>query len=92
MLSSSSTITVIKEQVSSNLGEEAVILDPKSGSYYGLNDVGSLIWNLIQTPKTVSQIQNAVLNEYEVTPEECDPDILELLKDMQSRGLIEVDE
>ncbi len=92
MLSSSSTITVIKEQVSSNLGEEAVILDPKSGYYYGLNDVGSLIWKLIQAPKTVSQIRNAVLDEYEVTPEECDPDILELLEDLQSRGLIEVEE
>ena len=90
MVSSASTIIAIKEQVSSNLGEESVILDPSSGSYYGLNDVGSLIWTLIQEPKKVSEIREAILNEYEVTPEECDRDLVELLEDLQSSGLIEV--
>jgi len=40
---------------------EAVILDLKSGVYYGLNDVGTRIWHLIQEPKTLNEIQDAIL-------------------------------
>ncbi|HBB33919.1 MAG TPA: PqqD family protein [Cyanobacteria bacterium UBA8803] len=90
MISSSSRITVAKRQVSSNLGDEAVILDPKSGAYYGLNDVGAYIWNLIQQPKLVNEIRETILKEYEVNPEECDRDLMELLEQLKAQGLIEV--
>ncbi|PLZ30345.1 PqqD family protein, partial [Fischerella thermalis WC542] len=63
---SENTIVVASvEQISSDLGGEAVILNLKSGVYHGLNEVGTLIWNLIQTPKTVKDIKAAILAEYE---------------------------
>lgn len=90
MISGSSKITVTKYQVSSNLGDEAVILDPNSGAYYGLNDVGSYIWNLIQQPKMVNEIREAILQEYDVNPEDCDRDLMALLQQLQAQRLIQV--
>jgi hypothetical protein len=90
MVEVNSSVVAAKEQVSSDLAGEAVILDFKSGVYYGLNEVGASIWNLIQEPKTVNEIRDAILEEYEVEPEQCDRDLKELLKQLADKGLIEV--
>jgi Coenzyme PQQ synthesis protein D (PqqD) len=90
MVSSSSTIAVLKNQISCNLGTETIILEPKTSSYYGLNDVATLVWNLIQTPKTVKEIQDAIVKTYEVEQEECQRDLWELIENLQSLSLIEV--
>ena len=85
-----SSVVATKEQVSSDLGQEAVILDLKSGVYYGLNDVGTRIWNLIQEPRTLNEIRDAIVKEYEVEPECCEHELLTLLQELSNAGLIEV--
>ncbi|WP_315786742.1 lasso peptide biosynthesis PqqD family chaperone [Fischerella sp. JS2] len=88
---SENTIVVASvEQISSDLGGEAVILNIKSGTYHGLNEVGTLIWNLIQTPKTVEDIKAAILAEYEVEAEQCDRDLVNLLEDLLAAELINI--
>lgn len=88
---SENTIVVASvEQISSDLGGEAVILNLKSGIYHGLNEVGTLIWNLIQTPTTVKDIKAAILAEYEVEAERCDRDLLKLLEDLLAAELINI--
>ncbi|NET04900.1 MAG: lasso peptide biosynthesis PqqD family chaperone [Symploca sp. SIO2B6] len=85
-----SNVVAVKDQVSSDLEGESVILHLKSGTYYGLNDVGASIWNLIQEPKKVSELREAILEEYEVEPEQCEREILELLQQLAAKELIEV--
>ncbi|MBE9005961.1 lasso peptide biosynthesis PqqD family chaperone [Fortiea sp. LEGE XX443] len=91
-LSSSESFSVVasKEQICSELQGEVVILDIKTGAYYGLNEVGASIWNYIQSPKTVEEIQEAILAEYEIEAEVCKRDISALLKDLAAKGLIEI--
>jgi Coenzyme PQQ synthesis protein D (PqqD) len=90
MVTGDSTVVVAKEQISSDLDGESIILNIKSGVYYGLNAVGANIWNLIQQPKTISEIQDALLTKYEVEPEQCDRDLLAMLQELETEGLIEV--
>lgn len=90
MISQSSSLVAIQEQVSSELSGESVILNLKSGVYYGLNPVGAKIWELIQEPKTVREVRDTILTEYEVEPEQCDRDILTLVQQLAEVGLIEV--
>ena len=92
MLSGRSTVVAVKEQASCNLAEEVVILNLKAGVYYGLNPVAARIWNLIQEPKTVHEIRNAILEDYDVDPDRCEGDLLELLRDLAAKELIEVNE
>lgn len=83
-------VVAAKEQVSADLAGEAVILNLKNGVYYGLNQLGARTWNLIQGPKRVSEIRDALLEEYEVEPDRCERDLLALLQDLAANGLIEV--
>ncbi|MBW4612042.1 MAG: lasso peptide biosynthesis PqqD family chaperone [Desmonostoc vinosum HA7617-LM4] len=85
-----SRVVASQDQIFSELQGEAVILDIKSGVYYGLNQVGASIWNLIQTPKTVAEIRDALLNEYDVDAKACEADILVLLEELATKGLIEI--
>jgi Coenzyme PQQ synthesis protein D (PqqD) len=91
MLSANSTVVAAKGQVSCELGDEAVILDVKAGIYYGLNPVGARIWDLIQEPRTVDQIRNAILQEYEIDLDSCERDLRALLEDLAARELVRID-
>jgi hypothetical protein len=77
-------------QIWRNLDDEAVILDSNSGKYYGLNEVGVRIWELSQEPKSVLDIQNTLLTEYDVEPDRCERELLVLLQELADNGLIEV--
>lgn len=86
----SSIVSAASGQVFSDLAGEAVILNLNSGLYFGLNEVGASIWNLIQQPRTVSSIQDVIMEEYEVERDQCECDLLELLQRLEAEGLIEV--
>jgi Coenzyme PQQ synthesis protein D (PqqD) len=78
------------EQISCPLGEEAAILNLKSSVYYGVNPVGARVWELLKQPKSVSELRDILLDEYEVDQEGCLRDLLALLHKMREEGLIEV--
>ena len=85
-----SKVAVSQDQVSCDLSVEAAILNLKSGVYFGLNTVGASIWKLIQEPKTIREIREALVDEYDVEPKRCEKDILELLQELSTYGLIEI--
>lgn len=90
-LSISSSVVAAKDQVSSDLGGEVAILDLRSSTYYGLEEVGARVWSLIQEePRTVEEIRNVLLSEYEVEPDRCERDLFALLQRLADEGLIEV--
>jgi shikimate kinase len=85
-----STVVATKEQISSELKDEAVVLDLKAGAYYGLAGTGPRIWNLIQQPRKVIEIRDTLVTEYDVPREVCEKDLLGLLQELASKNLIEV--
>jgi hypothetical protein len=89
-LSVSSSIVAAKDQVSSDLGGEVAILHLKSGVYYGLDGVGARIWDLTQEPRTVEEVRDVILSEYDVEPNHCQSDLITLLQRLADEGLIEV--
>jgi Coenzyme PQQ synthesis protein D (PqqD) len=88
--SMSSRVVATSDQVSSDLAGEVVILGLSSGVYYGLNEVGASIWNLIQQSRTIQEIQDALLQEYDVEASQLKQDIFSLLSELSAVGLIEV--
>lgn len=85
-----SIVVASTNQISSDLGEEVVILNLKDGVYHGLDSVGARIWNLLQYSKSINDILNILLEEYDVEPERCERDLLALLEKLGQQGLIEV--
>lgn len=92
VLSEFSTVVAARDQVSSDLGGEVAILNLRAGMYYGLDDVGARVWQLLQEPAVVGDIQATIAQEYEVEPTRAREDVLALLKQMADEGLIEVDD
>jgi hypothetical protein len=78
------------ELVSANLDGEVVILGFELGSYYGLDQVGAFIWDLLQEPRKVSDIRDAIFDEYDVELAQCERDLLALLVELADRQLIEI--
>jgi hypothetical protein len=85
-----STVRASEHQVSSDLSGETVILDLKQSVYHGLDETGAYIWNLVQQGKSVQQIRDAMLAEFDVEPERCEKDLLALLEELAKSGLIEI--
>ena len=89
-LSPQSVVVAASEQVSCPLGDESAILNFKNSVYYGANPVAASVWKLLQQPKTIGEVRDALLQEYEVEPERCERDLLALLQKMKDEGLIDV--
>lgn len=85
-----SIIVASKDQLSSSIGGETVILGLKAGRYYGVGAAGARIWQIIQEPRRVSDICETIVSEYEVDPATCQADLLKLFQQMAEARLIEV--
>jgi hypothetical protein len=78
------------EQVAAEVDDEVLILNFRDDLYYGLNPVGRRVWELVQEPRTVREIRDTLVAEYEVEPADCERDVRSLLAEMSTRGLVEV--
>lgn len=85
-----SRITATSDQVSNDLGDEKIILNMKTGEYYGMNPVGAHIWDFIQESRTLDEITAALMEKYGIDQERCEHDVITLLKELSEVGLIEV--
>ena len=90
-LSIDSIVSATSEQLSCALGEESAILNLKNTVYYGLDPVGTRIWNLLQQPIGVRELRDRITDEYEVDAKQCEGDLLSLLETMRNEGLIRVE-
>jgi hypothetical protein len=86
--SSGSHVVLSDAQVSTTLGDETVILGMEDGVYYGLDAVGARVWALLASPQRVSELVRIVTSEFDVTPEQCERDVLALLDELSARRLI----
>ena len=89
-LSAASRVVASRNQVSTNVAGETVILGMGEGIYYGLDSVGTRIWALIQEPCTLGAVSATVESEYHVSYDQALVDVVALADDLVSRGLAEV--
>jgi hypothetical protein len=81
------------EQIASKVAGETVILNHNKGAYYGLDEVGVLVWDTLEKgPQTIDELCAVVLAEYDVEEAECKSDVDDLLKDLISERLVEITE
>jgi hypothetical protein len=83
-------VCVSASQVASRVGEELAILDLDHSVYYGLDPVGTRIWELIQDPTALSAVLAAVVAEFEVDEATAKEDLLTLIDALVDKGLVTV--
>jgi hypothetical protein len=82
------TITISKEALSQEVNGETVILDLNSESYFGLDEVGTRIWQLLQENGDVQQTFDVMLDEFDVDAERLHQDLNELVDKLKEAGLV----
>jgi len=81
-------LVVSSEVIAKQVGDETVILHLGSGTYFGLDAVGGRIWQLMGEGKSLNEICDVVLDEYEVSREDIQRDIAALTKDLLAHDLV----
>lgn len=71
------------------LGDEAVILNLATSKYFGLNSVGTRLWQLIAEHGSVERVIEASLAEYEVEERQLRHDLADLIQRLMQRGLVQ---
>lgn len=91
-ISESSLVKQSQQQTSAGMPGEAVILNPVTGTYFGLDEVGARVWELIETPRSVAELCAAIGDEYDVEAKQCMHDLHSLLRELLEAGLVEIED
>ena len=84
------TVKVLPEVLSREVSGETVLLDLNSEIYFGLDDIGTRIWQLIQEHSDLDKVYDIMLEEYAVNAEQLEKDLNELTEKLAEAGLIEI--
>jgi hypothetical protein len=84
----SDTISIRPQVVARIVGNETVILDLESGTYFALDNVGARIWLLLEAGKSLLEVCDVIVQEFEVSRDELDRDVLALVRDLLDKKLI----
>ena len=76
--------------VSSSMDGETVMMSIENGEYYGLDPIGSRIWEIIENPIEVTKLIEMLLDEFEVSREQCQEDTLEFLNHLFEKKLLTI--
>ena len=74
------------------LDGEAVLLNLKTGNYFGLDQIGTRAWELILEHHSLGRVHSALLEEYDVDADRLAQDLVTLVNEFCARGLIQVTE
>ena len=79
----------VPPQVMSRLvGDETVLLDLASGMYFGLDNVGKVIWESVSDGLTLAETADEIVAQYDVDAEQARSDVLDFAQTLVERGLL----
>jgi hypothetical protein len=71
------------------IGDETILLNLETGTYFGLDAVGSRFLELLEQYGDISVAHRTMLAEFDVQSQTLEADILRLVEEMRSKGLVE---
>ena len=86
-ISIENSFVLSKDAIFRDLDGEAVVLNLASGAYFGLNQVGTRIWQLIEQDGRLQNVLARLGEEYEAAPQQLEHDLLDLVSRLAQAGL-----
>jgi hypothetical protein len=74
--------------IARELSGETVLLNLESGVYYGLDAVGTRVWQLLMEGRTIAGICETMVDEYDVAPDVLHGDVIRLVAELRERGIV----
>lgn len=87
-ISLTSRFALSSQAMAREIGGEIVILDLANGIYFGLDPVGARIWQLMDGIRTLAEICEIMLEEYDVAKEILERDTVTLAVELAAQKLI----
>jgi len=72
--------------------DEAVLLNPANGKYFSLDDIGTRMWELMNIHGKLREVHQALLEEYQVEPQQLEKDLLSLTDQLAANELLQISE
>ena len=86
-----SKVTVSKNVFAQEIDEETIILDSETQEYFSLNEIGKVIWSLLERNKQLEEIKAEMLDMYEVPADQIEIDLLNFIQALAAKRLISID-
>jgi hypothetical protein len=90
MIDFASRVVVPEQVLVRQLDDEIVILDLESESYFGLDEIGTAMWNELTAANSIEQAYKTLLNQYDVEPEVLRSDVQNLVQQLVEQKLLEL--
>ena len=87
-VASSEQFAVHPSVIYRELSGETVLLNLESGVYYGLDAVGTRVWQLLQEGRTITSVCDVMAGEYDVSPDVLREDVSRLVSELCERGIV----
>lgn len=81
-------LTATESTVSAELDDEVVLLNVQTGLYFGLDEVGSRIWALLEKGTTEDELIDQLLDDYDVEPDVLEADLARFIGLLVENGLV----
>jgi hypothetical protein len=81
-------VTVRDGVMFNRVGDEIVLLDLDSGTYFGLDAVGGRVWDLLSNSATIAETIETLLAEFDVARDVLERDVFRLVGELEEKGLI----
>ncbi|NCB12077.1 MAG: PqqD family protein [Erysipelotrichia bacterium] len=91
MMNIKSKITLSKNVFAQEIDDETIILDSQTQEYFSLNEIGKVIWSLLEQNNQLEEIKAEMLEMYEVPQEQLEKDLLNFIQALGAKGLISID-
>lgn len=78
------------EQITAAVDGEVIVMGLIRGQYVGLDDIGSVLWQLLEQPQTVRHLCDQLERRYQGAPDAIIADVLYFLGDLRALDLIQV--
>ena len=76
--------------ITSTVDDDLVMMSLEKGIYYGLDAIGSQIWESIAQPVSVQTLCQQLMEKFEVEPAQCQADVLAFLNELLTEEMIHV--
>ncbi len=86
-----SRVRIAEDVAFRDLQGEAVLLNLKTGVYFGLDPVGTRIWHLIREHRSLQTVLDRLVGEYDVSEGGCRQDLLRFVAALRKHALVEID-
>lgn len=88
----SDIVVASDDVVAREVGGELVLLDLASGTYFGLNEVGGRIWQVLaQGAVTLAEVAAQIMSEFDVGADQVEADLLALADELSERKLLTIE-